>query len=106
MLPIPEVTDIDIAFPARPPLPAWDDIPEDFRRERGDAKDWCEIVNRMFFEGGSLVDFGIVPKKGLDLKAAMRAIRVCLGSFEPKHEHKAAGVAYMLSEWFDKARQS
>ena len=99
MLPIPEVTDVDVAFPARPPLPAWDDIPKDFWRH---GNEWAEIVSRMFFEGGSLADFGITPKAGVDLKAAMRAIRVCLGSFEPKHEHKTAGVAYMLSEWFDK----
>lgn len=102
MLPIPEVSDADVAFPTTPPLPAWKDLSEDFQRGRGDARQWHDIVSTLFFKGGKLADFGLTPKDGVDITKAIRAIRVCLGSWEPKHEHKTAGVAYMLSEWFDK----
>ena len=29
------------------------------------------------------------------------AIAAILASFEPKHEHKEAGAAYLLSQWFE-----
>ncbi len=99
MLQIPEVSDVDIAFPANPPLPAWNDIPEKFRRYNGTP--FNKIASTLFFKGGKLSDFGLTPKEGVDVNKAMRAIRCCLGSFEPKHEHKEAGVAFMFSEWFD-----
>lgn len=103
MLPIPEVTDIEMAFPTMVPLPAWNDIPEDFRQERGESEPWHRIVSTIFCEGGRLSDFGLTPKPGIDKDKATRAIRTCLGSWEPSHEHKTAGVAFMLSEWFDAA---
>lgn len=101
MLEIPEVTNAEIAFPTTVPLPAWDDIPEEMRRNWHNDP-WCNIVSSIFFNGGKLTDFGLTPKKGVDLDKAMRVIRACLGSWEPSHEHKTAGVAFMLSEWFDR----
>jgi hypothetical protein len=98
-LPIPEVTDVDMAFPAHPPLPAWDDIPEEFKHLNGTP--FNRIVSKLFFQGGRLSDFGLTPKEGVDQIKTMRAIKACLGSFEPKQEHKEAGVAFMFSEWFD-----
>ena len=103
MLDIPEVSDAAVAFPTTTPLPAWEDLTEDFQRGRGEAEPWHRIVSKIFFEGGRLSDFGLTPKDGVDVNKAMRAILVCLGSWEPKHEHKTAGVAFMLSEWFDAA---
>ena len=103
MFPIPEVTDVDIAFPATPhALPAWEDIPEDFRENwhRSDHP-WCRIPAKWFYEGGSYDEFGLTPKEDVDFNQAARAIKNCLGSFQPSHEHKMAGVAYLLSEWFD-----
>lgn len=100
-LPIPEVSDAAVAFPTTVPLPAWNDIPEEFKRRPGTP--FNKIVSKLFFQGGRLSDFGLTPKEGVDEHKAMRAIRVCLGSWEPKHEHKEAGVAFMFSEWFDLA---
>ena len=99
MLTVPEVSDIDAAFPVNPPLPEWDDIPEEFKQWHND---FAKIAAMLFYNGGKLSDHGLTPKGDLDEIKAIRAIRACLGSFEPKHEHKMAGVAYMLSEWFDK----
>lgn len=102
MLPIPEVTDVDVVFATRPHgLPDWDDIPDEFREGSGDARFWHHVVDTLFFNGGKLSDFGLKPKAGVDSNKAHRALRCCLTSWEPKHEHKTAGVAYMLSEWFE-----
>ena len=98
MLPIPVLTDVQMAFPANPPLPDWATIPQEFREGR---TPFNEIASRLFFQGGALADYGLTPKPGVNLSEAVRALRACLGSFSPKHEHKEAGVAYMLSEWFD-----
>ena len=56
------------------------------------AKDW-------FFRGAKLGK--LTPKNGIDAQAAIRHVRYCMGSWEPKHEHKEAGCAYLLSLWFD-----
>lgn len=106
MLEVPEVSAADIAFPTTPPgLPPWDDIPEDFRDNwHRDNHPWCRIPSKWFYQGGGLSDFGLTPKDGIDGDKAMRAIRCCLGSWEPQHQHKIAGVAYMLSQWFDQAK--
>jgi hypothetical protein len=37
----------------------------------------------------------------MEAQAAMRHVQYCMRSFEPKHEHKEAGCAYLLSLWFD-----
>jgi hypothetical protein len=42
------------------------------------------------------------PREGVDPEKAFRAIKATLGSFAPKHQHKEAAVAYMLSCWFAK----
>lgn len=103
MLAIPEISDVDAAFPTKVPLPAWNDIPKEFR-ERWHRRDGFHgVVSRIFYEGGRWEDFGLKPKKGVDEAKARRAIITCLRSWEPQHEHKVAGVAYMLSEWFDLA---
>jgi len=41
-----------------------------------------------------------MPNDGIDQNKALRHIKAILGSFEPKHEHKEAAAAYLLSLWF------
>lgn len=103
MIPIQEISDVMLVFPTDVSklLPPWDDIPEDFKRERGDAKKWIALVNTWFFSG--LKNLRLAPKDGVDQNKALRHVKACLGSFEPPHEHKTAGVAYLLSQWFDDA---
>ena len=40
-------------------------------------------------------------KQGISLSLALRHLGACLSSWEPKHEHKTAGVAYLMSLWFE-----
>ncbi len=99
MFPINDkLTRLDMAFPAsvRGMMPAWDDIPDDYKRGR---KPSCRVVTRWFFSGlPKGTDF--VPRDGVDAGKALVHLKCILGSFEPKHEHKEAAVAYLLDQWF------
>lgn len=101
-LPIPEISDLDVVFGADALkwMPAWDDIPKDFQNMNG-RTEWNRIVSRWFFSGlPASTEFH--PREGVDPPAALRVIKATLGSYAPKHEHKEAAVAYMLSCWFTK----
>jgi hypothetical protein len=98
--PPPDVSDLDLAFPSNAMdwLPAWEDIPEGFK---GSGNPWAQQVGLWFFKGPDKAWLErIVPKDGIDRNKALRTIQATLGSFAPKHEHKTAGVAYMLASWF------
>lgn len=97
MIPVPEVTQVDLAFGNTKHLPAMKDIPEEFRR--GSTK-WNHITSRWFFSGLPK-ETEFKPKPGVDANKALRAVGAILVSFEPKHEHKDAGVSFLLSEWFE-----
>jgi len=93
-----EVTGAEIAFGGnmRELLPPYNELPENFRRMRGY---WADLTTKAFFEGLSKKDIP-EPKDGIDKGMALAHIKACLVSFEPKHEHKTAGVAYLFSLWF------
>lgn len=96
MLPIPETTGLDIAFGNIDYMPIYKDVPDQF-------KSWnephSEFISKWFFKG--LDETKIRVKPGVDKDKALAAIYAALSSWAPKHEHKIAGCAYMLSEWFD-----
>jgi len=115
MHPIPEVTDVELAFPTRAMtiLPKWEDIPPEFRPSgwvmaggkttymgtTDLSTKWLNVVNDWLFRG--LLNARWTPKPGVDVGKALRALQVCLGDFLPSHEHKTSGVAYLLSQWFE-----
>jgi hypothetical protein len=93
------VSDVDMAFGGRMAalLPAMETIPAEFKQS---GNKWVELVARWFFKGlpkGTTY----VAKEGVDAIAALRHVGAILASFEPKHEHKEAGCACLLSLWFD-----
>lgn len=102
---IPEIDRLDVAFGNIKHMPKYDTIPDDFKRFHGNA--YVDAVSSWFF-GGAKFEHNVLtikgkdfhPKPGVDARKALAAIRAVLGSFEPKHEHKEAACAYMLSEWF------
>ena len=101
MFPIKEVSALDMAFGGAGGklaelLPAYKDLPEEFTRHEGK---WHKVMSDWFYRG--LKNAKWMPKPGVDTKKALAHIKTVLGSFEPKHEHKEAGVAFLLSEWFD-----
>ena len=79
-------------------LPKWDTIPDEFRRNRGTK--WNEIQSRWFYRGLPK-ETQFIPKEGIDVNIAIRHLKAIQGSFEPKHEHKEAGVAWLMSLWFE-----
>ncbi len=100
VFPIQEVRDLDIAFPASVShlMPAYRDIPTDFENRPA----WEDLASRWFFSG--LKGAVFLPKEGVDTSKALRHLQCIMGSFEPKHEHKMLGVAYLLSQWFKEIR--
>lgn len=97
---IPEITDIEIVFPAG--------LPElnRFTKEVADTpfrknwinEPWCDYVQTLFFKGGTYpeVQEGVTKEEYTRL---FRYVRALLGSYEPKHEDKIAVIAYLLSQY-------
>lgn len=77
-------------------MPRYNDIPQEFK---DDWKPWPKLVSQWFFKG--LDASKLVAKKGIDKKLALRHLKAVMGSWEPKHEHKTAGVAFLMSQWFE-----
>ena len=94
-----EVSDIDVVFPANVMnlMPAYKDIPEEFRNFNSKNK-WNKLFNDWFYRG--IINLQLDPKDGIDTNKALRHIKAIMGSFQPKHEHKEAAVAYLFSLWF------
>lgn len=96
----PQVVEgIDLAFGGdmKKLLPPMSEIPEEFQRNK---TEWNKLVSTWFFRG--LKSFDCVPKSGIDKGVALGHISAIMRSWEPQHEHKEAGCAYLLSLWFEK----
>lgn len=79
-------------------LPPYDAIPEEFKNFNSREK-WNKFVNDVFFCG--IKDIRVIPKEGIDVNKALQHVMYCLRSFEPAHEHKTAGCAYLMSCFFE-----
>jgi len=79
-------------------LPPMSVIPEAFRDERDP---WCAVAQRWFFSG--LTAGTLRALDGIDQTAALSHLAAVLRSFAPKHEHKMAGAAWLMSQWFHPA---
>ena len=99
MLEVPVMTTVDIAFGNIKHLPKEADIPQEFWH--GSNK-WCKFIAGWFFSGVKQeVVESLKPKPGVDTTQALKAVQAILCSFAPKHEHKEAGCAFLMSEWFE-----
>lgn len=91
----PQVTTgLDMAFGGdmQKLLPPIKDIPAKLPEK------WLKFQHDWFFKGVNPV--GLKPCEGVDRSAAIRHLRAIQMSWEPKHEHKEAAVAYLASRWF------
>lgn len=80
-------------------LPKWSDIPDEFTNMNSRNK-FIHVINQWFFNG--LPENTVfIPKRGIEINKALRHVSAIMNSWEPKHEHKTAGCAYLLSLWFD-----
>jgi hypothetical protein len=100
MKPNENITQADIAFGPKNLadfLPPMSSIPKEFF---GSGNPWNKWVSKWFF--GGLKEYAVAVE-GINFKQAHAHLKVILGSFEPKHEHKIAGCAYLASKWFDES---
>jgi len=105
MLAVPTMTRADMAFGNIDHLPKSDDIPDEYWRHHGNA--YVAYVSEWFYRGRTQSDIDrLKARDGIDRNAALAAIKAVLSSFEPKHEHKTAGAAFLLHEWFELADAS
>ena len=90
-----EIPPVLYAFPAQVEalMPTWDAIPDDFK---GQNK-WTTYVSDWFLHGFT----GLYTREDIAGEAAYRHLDTILRSFQPKHEHKIAAVAWLASRWFD-----
>lgn len=101
MTPNTTLTDLDAVFPADVIrlMPAWEDIPEAFKKWTGP---WVELAEKWFSQG--LSNVALAAKPGIEHAAALRHLSTIMRSFQPKHEHKIAAVAYLMSQWFEERK--
>lgn len=120
-----EVDDVTMAFPAQVVgtlLPEMDEIPEAFHHNTEESGPWYAFQVRWFYDGLGpssgfkgvtlnevLVDLALADAKTPEearergqalIDRAFRHLGAIQGSFQPKHGHKRAGVAWLASLWF------
>lgn len=91
------ISDVMFAFPADVTglLPAENEIPEEY----WDANNkWHRLAGEIMFD--RLSDATITEREDLDRDTTVRHIFAVLRSFQPKHEHKIAGTAFLLSRFY------
>lgn len=97
-----KLTDVDTAFGGRAMeiLPPMADIPFEFESV---TNKWHALAQKWFYNG-----LKVMPpvKAGLDRDDVQKNLAAALRSFEPKHEHKMAGVAYLMSLWLEDKEES
>lgn len=99
------VNDVDLAFGGDigKLMPLYRNLPDEFQRcWHHDSHKWCGPVNRWFGEGLDATKFK--AKEGIDASMAWRHLRAIMGSWAPKHEHKIAAVAWLMSQWFEEPK--
>lgn len=90
---VKSVTDVEEAFGTIKLLPELDQVPVEFKQNQ---RIECKVVSSMFY-GTEMPEASVVFKDGFEPKSVMKCFMAHLKSFEPKHERKMAGVAYMMS---------
>lgn len=78
-------------------VPKYHEIPDEFKRN---SNIWVKFQQDWFFNGIENAQF--VMKAGIPKDDALRHLRMINRSFDLKHEHKEASVAYLASLWFEK----
>lgn len=97
--PIPDITNLDMAFGKIDHMPRYETVPAEFKQS---GNNYAAFVSKWFFSGLKQDDLArLTPRPGVVQNKALAAIRAIICSFEPKHEHKEAGCAFLLHAWFE-----
>lgn len=91
------ITDVEMAFGTEKLLPPWAEIGQSFK----DGNLYTRLAEALHF-GSPLPDAEIVFKEGFKEEGVAqdlnRCVRAHLTSFGPKHQHKVAGVGWLISQ--------
>lgn len=92
-------TDLDVAFATTRCLPPEDIIPHDFWPDKvGYAHNgYLRLVDALFV-GNEVPNMEFTFNEGFTGNKLMEFTVAHLKSFDPSHEHKIAGIAFMLSK--------
>lgn len=91
------VSDAEFAFPTRVIgyfIPGWDELPETFQQGTSGYENLAILA---CFNGIELLSEAL--RDEVDAALARRQLIAIVRSFQPKHEHKEAAIAYLLSLW-------
>lgn len=104
MTPVPTISDVDLAFPAKVDwIPMLGEIPLEFHSDSAATKQ-ARFFRAVFYGSGEdrviTNKTGLLPKPGVDAAKAWRALQVVLATFAIKHERKEAAFAFLCAEWF------
>lgn len=101
MIPVPEVTQVDIAFPARGTelAPELDQIPQEFHYHPWWSQFWCPIWTQAPHRNPQ--DVQLSPREGVDAQAAWNVLTVVLGCYGIQQERKRAAMAFLSDQWFE-----
>jgi hypothetical protein len=102
IVPSTSITTADLAFPANVLhlMPKMEDIPEEFKDFNG-GNIWTKWQSSWFYRG--LKEWP-KTKPGINVEDAQKHLSCIQGSFQPKHEHKVAAVAYLASLWLEEPK--
>lgn len=89
---VASVTDAELAFGTIRLLPKEEDIPKQF----WDGNFYTKLASAIFYNT-ELPSGRIVFNEGFNKDSIVKAVRAHLRSFEPHHEHKIAGVGYLIA---------
>lgn len=89
---VSSVTDVELAFGTARLLPAWDEIPKDFKK----GNCYTAIAEAILY-GRPLPEGDLELADDISPADLNKCIRAHLASFDPSHEHKLAGVGYLMS---------
>jgi len=93
------ITDVELAFSTDKLLPAWEEIPQEFK----DGNLYTHLAEAIF-DGRPLPGLAMEFLPGFEDAEAPAALNKCvrahLQSFSSKHQHKIAGVGYMMAKVF------
>jgi len=79
-------------------LPEWKDIPEEFKTYGSiGSNKWVKFHTDWFYSGVSELEFFIKPEFSSTQEEILQFLHPMMCSFSSKHEHKTAGIAYLLS---------
>jgi hypothetical protein len=60
-----------------------------------------KVAEKLFFKGGRLSDFGLVPKEGIDEMVAVEVLDAMFRSPFPNHIQKEGTIALAIFNWYE-----